>query len=81
MNGDTQIVVSGREYKVPGFEVTYEQIVSIWNELHKSENKYILGKPGIDYENADGKDGVLQPGQSIKVIDGTKFIVDPEHVS
>ena len=27
MNGDTQIYVSGREYKVTGDLVTYEQIV------------------------------------------------------
>ena len=51
MNGDTQIYVSGREYKVPGHRVTYEQIVDIWNELHKPENKHIIGTPGIDYED------------------------------
>ncbi len=43
MNGDTQIIVSGREYKVPGPVVTYEQIVKIWNKLHESENKQIIG--------------------------------------
>ena len=51
MNGDTQIYVSGREYKVPGHIVTYKQVVEIWNELHKEEGKYIIGTPGIDYEN------------------------------
>ncbi len=48
MNGATQIYVSGREYKVPGHLVTYEQIVKIWNELHEAEGKVIIGTPGID---------------------------------
>ena len=48
MNGDTQIYVSGREYKVPGNVVTYEQIVKIWNELHETEKKHIIGTPGSD---------------------------------
>ncbi len=39
MNGDTQIIVSGREYKVPGNVVSYEQVVKIWNELHQAENR------------------------------------------
>ena len=50
MNGDTQIVVSGREYKVPGKSVRYEEIVQIWNKLHEPEDKHIIGTPGIDYE-------------------------------
>ena len=29
MNGDTQIYVSGREYKMPGNLVTYEEIVKM----------------------------------------------------
>ena len=29
-----QIYVSGREYKVPGPYVTYDEIVNVWNELH-----------------------------------------------
>ena len=32
MNGDTQIVVSGREYKVKGPTVNYKEIVTIWNK-------------------------------------------------
>ena len=80
--GATEIYVSGREYKVPGNLVTYEQVVKIWNELHKSENKYIIGTPGIDYEDdAKGKGGVLLPGMDVLVKDGTRFSVDPEHVS
>ena len=51
MNGDTQIYVSGRDYKVPGDLVTYEEIVKIWNKLHEAENKHIIGTPGIDYED------------------------------
>ena len=82
MNGDTQIYVSGRVYKVPGKLVTYEQIVKIWNELHKAENKLIIGTPGIDYENdANSEAGVLLPGKDVEVKDGTSFSVDPEHVS
>ena len=82
MNGQTQIYVSGREYKVPGDLVTYEEIVKIWNELHEAENKHIIGTPGIDYENdLKGEDGVLLPGKDVRVKDGTSFSVDPEHVS
>ena len=82
MNGDTQIYVSGREYKVPGDLVTYEQVVKIWNELHEAEGKHIIGTPGIDYEDdLKGKDGVLLPGKDVEVKDGTSFSVDPEHVS
>ena len=34
--GATEIIVSGREYKVPGHIVSYEEIVKIWNELHEA---------------------------------------------
>jgi len=82
MNGATEIYVSGREYKVPGRLVTYEQVVKIWNELHQAEGKYIIGTPGIDYENdLKGEDGVLLPDKVVEVKDGTSFSVDPEHVS
>ena len=82
MNGDTQIYVSGREYKVPGDLVTYEQIVKIWNELHEAEKKHIIGTPGIDYDDdLKGEGGVLLPGKEVQVKDGTSFSVDPEHVS
>ena len=82
MNGETQIYVSGREYKVPGHLVTYVQIVEIWNELHAPENKHIIGTPGIDYDDdLKGEDGVLLPGKDVEVKDGTSFSVDPEHVS
>ena len=82
MNGDTQIIVSGREYKVSGNVVSYDQIVKIWNELHEKENKHIIGTPGIDYENGlKRKEGVLLPGKVVEVMDGTSFSVDPEHVS
>lgn len=82
MNGGTEIYVSGREYKVPGNVVGYEQIVKIWNELHETENKHIIGTPGIDYEdNSKGEAGVLLPDKHVEVKDGTSFSVDPEHVS
>ena len=38
-----------------------------------------MGTPGIDYRN--GGDGILMPGETIKVQDGTSFSVDPSHVS
>ena len=82
MTGNTQIYVSGREYKMPGDCVTYAQVVTIWNELHEAENKHIIGTPGIDYANdLKGEDGVLLPGKHVDVKDGTSFSVDPEHVS
>ena len=82
MNGDTEIIVSGRQYKVKGPVVSYKQVVEIWNELHKEENKHIIGTPGIDYENnLKGEDGVLLPGKTVDVKDGTSFSVDDEHVS
>lgn len=78
----TRIVVSGREYTISGRTVSYQQIVDIWNELHQAENKHILGTPGIDYvDGLGGADGILLPGESIDVEDGTSFSVDPEHVS
>lgn len=82
MNGDTEIIVSGRPYKVHRIGVTYEEIVGIWNELHESEGLYILGTPGIDYtDDAKGESGILWPGKDVDVKDGTSFSVDPEHVS
>ena len=82
MNGDTEIVVSGRRYKVPGYTVSYDQIKKIWNELHEEEGKYIEGDPGIDYrDDAKGGDGVLLPGKHVDVKDGTSFSVDAEHVA
>ena len=82
MNGGTEIIVSGRQHKVPGHIVSYEQIVTIWNELHESEGIHIIGTPGIDYEDDQkGDDGVLLPGKTVDVKDGTSFSVDPEHVS
>lgn len=82
MNGDTEIYVSGREYKVPGHVVAYKQVVEIWNKLHAPEGKHIIGTPGIDYEDDfKGENGVLLPGKDVRVKDGTSFSVDPEHVS
>ena len=82
MNGDTQIIVSGREYKVPGNTVSYDEIVQIWNKLHEVEKIHIIGTPGIDYEdNLKGESGILLPGKTVDVKDGTSFSVDPEHVS
>ena len=82
MNGDTQIIVSGREYKVKGSVVSYDEIVAIWNKLHEAENIHIIGTPGIDYEDSlKGEDGILLPEKTVEVKDGTSFSVDPEHVS
>ena len=82
MVAGTEIFVSGRQYKVPGDLVTYDEIVRIWNTLHAPEGKHIIGTPGIDYEDdLKGEDGVLLPGKDVQVKDGTSFSVDPEHVS
>ena len=82
MNGDTEIYVSGRSYKFPGDQASYDDIVEIWNKLHESEGLNINGTPGIDYENdARSEGGVLRPGQSVGVKDGTSFTVDPQYVS
>lgn len=81
MNGHTEIYVSGRAAKVDS-PVYYQQIVDIWNALHESEDKHIIGTPGIDYEDdLKDEDGVLLPGRKVEVKDGTSFSVDPEHVS
>lgn len=78
----TEIIVSGRQYKVEGEVVSYEQVVQIWNKLHEAEGTHILGTPGIDFEHgAKEDDGVLEPGAKMNVVDGTSFSVDPEHVS
>jgi hypothetical protein len=82
MEWGTEIIVSARQHKVPGDVVGYQQIVDIWNKLHEAEGKYIVGTPGIDYENdSKGEDSVLLPGKDLRVKDGTSFSVDPEHVS
>ena len=82
MNGETEIIVSGRAYKVKGPSVRYKEVVEIWNKLHEAEEKHIIGTPGIDYEDdLKGQDGVLLPGKTVDVKDGTSFSVDPEHVS
>ena len=82
MDGDTEIIVSGRPYKVKGPTVEYKQIVEIWNELHEPEDKHIIGTPGIDYaDDRKGRSGVLLPGRTVEVKDGTSFSVDPEHIS
>ena len=78
----TEIYVSGRPYKVDGTIVYYDQVVKIWNELHEKEGVHIEGTPGIDYEHdSKGKDGILFPGKTVEVTDGTSFRVDPQHVS
>lgn len=78
----TEIIVGGRQYKVEGHEVSYQQIVDIWNELHKDEGQSIIGTPAIDYtDGPNGPDRLLRVGQDAKVQDGTSFRVDPSHVS
>ena len=74
MNGGTEIFVSGRQHKVPGDLVTYEQIVKIWNELHEPEGKHIIGTPGIDYEDdAKGDAGVLLPDKDLSRLRKNRF--------
>ena len=75
----TEIIVGGRQYKVEGTEVSYHQVVDIWNQLHAEEGLTITGSPGIDYRN--GEEGILMPGEKVKVEDGMSFSVDPSHVA
>ena len=85
MNGSvagTEIIVSGRPWKVAGETVTYETIVEIWNKLHEQEGVHIVGTPGIDFTGGNKKEeGLLEPGMTLEIKDGTTFAVDPEHVS
>ena len=77
---DTEIVVSGRRVKIPGDQISYDDVVEIWNRENAPQE--ILGTPGIEYRNdALGQSGILKPGESIGVKDGTSFKVDPQHVS
>jgi len=75
----TEIIVGGRQYKVEGEKVSYQQVIDIWNQLHADEGLTIIGTPGIDYRN--GGESILMPGETIKVQDGMSFSVDPSHVS
>ena len=77
----TEILVSGRPHKVEGPEVAYDQITELWNADHEKEGQKIIGTPAIDYVQPDDSDGFLTPGQKVKVSDGTRFSVDPGHVS
>ena len=82
MGSPTEIIISGREVKVPSDRVTYDQVVTLWNDLHKDEGLHIVGTPGIAYKDgAKDEKGVLLPGKDLQVKDGTSFTVDPEHVS
>ena len=43
-----------------------------------TQNKHIIGTPGIDYEDdLKGEDGVLLPGKDVRVKDGTSFSWTP----
>ena len=50
MNGDTQICMNGREYKIPGDLVTNQQIVEIWNELQRCGMFPSASAPEADLE-------------------------------
>ena len=82
MAENIEIIISGREYKTPHEHMTYDDVVKAWDELYRTNDTYLVGKPGIDYrDDAKGEQGVLLPGGEVWVKDGTSFTVDPEHVS
>lgn len=82
MATNVEVYISGRPYKAPHDRMTYDDVVEAWNELYRTDDTYLVGRPGIDYQDdAKGGRGVLLPGGEVWVHDGTSFSVDPEHVS
>ncbi|MDE2937706.1 MAG: hypothetical protein OXR67_02125 [Chloroflexota bacterium] len=80
--GNFEVYISGRAYKAPGDHMTYEDVVKAWDELYRTDDTYLIGNPGIDYQDdAKGERGVMFPGDKVWIKDGTSFSVDPEHVS
>ncbi len=82
MATNVEVYISGRPYKAAQDRMTYDDVVEAWNELYRTDETYLVGRPGIDYQDdAKGERGVLLPGGEVWVQDGTSFSVDPEHVS
>ena len=81
MSFNIEIFLNGLPYKVDTEELSYEQVVKIWNEVHRKEGEQIIGTPSVEYhQDAGGKDGILLPGKSVKVTDGTAFSVSPDQI-
>lgn len=79
-NGPQEIVIAGRTLKWDLATITYAQIVAEWNRL--SPSRTILKQAGIQWHNEYEKgEGILYPGESIKVVDGLVITVDPTHLS
>ena len=58
--------------------MSYEEVVETCHQINKP--KHILGNPSIDYEDdANGKCGLLFPGEKVKCKDGTTFNIDFWH--
>ena len=59
--------------------MTFERVIQFWNE--KFPDRKIVGMPGIDYLGADAEkpDGILLPGEFVKIKDGTKFLFTVDH--
>ena len=75
-----RILVDNRSCEVHTNTISFEQIVELWNDLHKKEQIHIEGNPGMDYQV--GQDAnIIFPGESVIVSEGMKFNVHPYHNS
>ena len=73
-----KVFIDKEEYVWDNTPMDFECVVMAWNEINAP--RHITGNPGIDYSNAaDGSDGILLPGESVEIKDGTKFNVSPYH--
>ena len=73
-----QIYVDNRECEFSYDYISFEQVVNLWNVLHKDENVQILGNPGIDYRVGNDAN-ILFPGERVEVKEGMKFHVSLYH--
>ena len=83
LNGEQftmKINVDSNGYIPPNYHIMFEDIVKLWNDLHKAENRCIIGNPSISYENdARGKNGILLPLEGLTIKNGTSIQVDIWH--
>ena len=69
------IDIGGIEARVLGPHVWYGTLRDLWNDLHPDTP--VLSRPGLDYAMIEpGREGVLNPGQSIEVEHGMRFTFD-----
>lgn len=73
------IVIAGRQVKWPRNEIKYDEVKEEWDKL--SPDRTIIGNPPIHYSRKNGEQGILLPGEEVKVEDGFSIKVDPAHLS